>query len=59
MIDTDSCLALLKRADIIVSDTSAIIGEFLFLNKPAQIAINSYTHKYILSKIMPAKVDLP
>jgi CDP-glycerol glycerophosphotransferase (TagB/SpsB family) len=48
IIDTDSCLPLLQRADILLSDTSSIIAEFLLLNKPAVTFKNSKPGKYLI-----------
>ena len=34
IVTMDSCLPLLQKADILLSDTSSMVGEFLLLNKP-------------------------
>lgn len=41
VLETSEIASLLQRADLLVSDTSSIIGEFLLLNKPAITLNNS------------------
>ncbi len=48
IIEIDSCLPLLQRADVLLSDTSSIIGEFLLLNKPAVTFKNSKPGQYLI-----------
>jgi hypothetical protein len=57
IVDTDSCLPLLQRADIIVSDTSSIIGEFLLLNKPAVTYKNSQPGDYLINIDQPNQLS--
>ncbi|MET1254790.1 CDP-glycerol glycerophosphotransferase family protein [Aliikangiella maris] len=49
VVDTDSCLPLLKRAHVLLSDTSSIIGEFLLLNKPAITFNNAAPGEYLIN----------
>lgn len=57
IIETDSCLPLLQRADILLSDTSSIIGEFLLLNKPAIAFNNSSPGNYLINIQKPEMLE--
>jgi CDP-glycerol glycerophosphotransferase (TagB/SpsB family) len=48
IVTIDSCLPLLKRADVLFSDTSSIISEFLLLGKPAVTFNNSEPGNYLI-----------
>jgi CDP-glycerol glycerophosphotransferase (TagB/SpsB family) len=48
VVDIDSCLPLLNRADVLFSDTSSIISEFLLLGKPAVTFNNSEPGSYLI-----------
>jgi len=56
VVECDSCLPLLQRADILVSDTSSIIGEFMLLNKPAVTYKNSNPGDYLIDIQSPEKL---
>ncbi len=49
IVEEDSCLPLLQRADVLLSDTSSIISEFLLLNKPAVTYKNSQPGDYLIN----------
>ncbi|WP_444994708.1 CDP-glycerol glycerophosphotransferase family protein [Aliikangiella sp. IMCC44359] len=57
IIETDSCLPLLQRADILISDTSSIIGEFLLLNKPAITYKNAAPGEYLIDIQQPEHLE--
>lgn len=57
VVETDSCLPLLQRADILLSDTSSIIGEFLLLNKPAVTYKNSNPGPYLIDIKTPQQLN--
>ncbi|MDH5433613.1 MAG: CDP-glycerol glycerophosphotransferase family protein [Gammaproteobacteria bacterium] len=57
IIDTDSILPLLKRADILISDTSSVIGEFLLLNKPAITINNAKPNDYLIDIHSPDELE--
>ena len=48
IVTIDSCLPLLQRADILLSDTSSMVGEFLLLNKPVVTFKNADPGKYLI-----------
>ncbi|PCJ45220.1 MAG: CDP-glycerol--glycerophosphate glycerophosphotransferase [Gammaproteobacteria bacterium] len=54
IIKADSCLPLLQRADVLVSDTSSIISEFLLLDKPAVTYKNADPGEYLINITQPA-----
>ncbi|TQV81427.1 CDP-glycerol glycerophosphotransferase family protein [Aliikangiella coralliicola] len=53
IVDTDSALPLLKRADILLSDTSSMIGEFLLLDKFAVTYKNADPGDYLIDVQTP------
>ncbi len=57
IVDSASCLPLLQRADILISDTSSIIGEFLLLNKPAITYKNANPGPYLIDIKKPEALD--
>ena len=48
IVDIDSCLPLHQRADVLLSDTSSMVGEFLLLNKPVVTYKNSDPGDYLI-----------
>jgi CDP-glycerol glycerophosphotransferase (TagB/SpsB family) len=48
VVEIDSCLPLLQRADVLLSDTSSIISEFLLLGKPAVTYQNAKPGEYLI-----------
>jgi len=58
IIDTDSCLPLLQRADVLLSDTSSIISEFLLLNKPVITYKNAKPEKHLIDIRSPEKLEI-
>ncbi len=57
IVETDSCLPLLRRADILISDTSSIIGEFLLLDKPAVTFKNVDPGDYLINISSPEELS--
>ena len=57
IVDTDNCLPLLKRADILLSDTSSIISEFLLLDKPAVTFRNRLPGEYLINFSEPEDLE--
>lgn len=57
IVDTDNCLPLLKRADILLSDTSSIISEFLLLDKPAVTFRNRLPGEYLINFSDPEHLE--
>jgi len=56
-IETDDVLPLLKEADIMVSDTSSIISEFLLLHKPVVTFKNRAPGPHLLDISAPEKLE--
>jgi CDP-glycerol glycerophosphotransferase (TagB/SpsB family) len=56
-IDTDDVIPILKQADIMVSDTSSIISEFLLLRKPVVTFKNRAPGPHLLNIDDPAKLE--
>lgn len=48
VVTIDSCLPLHRRADILLSDTSSMVGEFLLLNKPVVTFKNTDPGNYLI-----------
>ena len=57
MVDTDEINALLQSADIMVSDTSSVIGEFSLLGKPAVTLNNSQPGNYLIDIQSPNELS--
>ncbi|MGX5173321.1 CDP-glycerol glycerophosphotransferase family protein [Aliikangiella sp. IMCC44653] len=57
IVDIDSCLPLLQRADILVSDTSSMVGEFLLLDKPAVTFNNASPGDYLINITEPLELS--
>jgi len=49
IIETDSIAALLQTADILVSDTSSVVGEFSLLNKPVLTLNNAKPEEHLFN----------
>lgn len=49
IIETDSIVALLQTADILVSDTSSVVGEFSLLNKPVVTLNNIQPEEHLFN----------
>jgi UDP-N-acetylglucosamine 2-epimerase len=49
IIETDSIAPLLKSAELMVSDTSSVIGEFALLRKPTITLNNAMPDDYIIN----------
>jgi len=56
VVAIDSCLPLLQRADILLSDTSSMVGEFLLLNKPVVTFKNADPGNYLIDIDSPANL---
>ena len=56
-IETDDVIPLLKEADIMVSDTSSVISEFLLLHKPVVTFRNRAPGPYLLNITEPEKLE--
>lgn len=54
IIDTNNLNQLLQSADIMISDTSSVIGEFSLLNKPVITLNNSSPGHYLININSPA-----
>lgn len=48
IVSIDSCLPLHQRADVLLSDTSSMVGEFLLLNKPVVTYKNADPGDYLI-----------
>ena len=49
IVTIDSCLPLHQRADILLSDTSSMVGEFLLLKKPVVTFKNADPGNYLIN----------
>lgn len=56
-IETDDIIPLLKEADIMVSDTSSVISEFLLQHKPVVTFKNRAPGSYLLDITEPEKLE--
>jgi CDP-glycerol glycerophosphotransferase (TagB/SpsB family) len=56
-IETDDVIPLLREADIMVSDTSSVISEFLLLQKPVVTFKNRQPGPHLLDIHDPAKLE--
>lgn len=56
LVEIDSCLPLHQRADILFSDTSSMVGEFLLLNKPVVTFKNADPGDYLIDIDSPQKI---
>jgi CDP-glycerol glycerophosphotransferase (TagB/SpsB family) len=56
-IETDDVITLLKEADIMVSDTSSVISEFLLLDKPVVTFKNRAPGPHLLNITAPEKLE--
>lgn len=56
IVTIDSCLPLLQKADILLSDTSSMVGEFLLLNKPVVTFKNIDPGNYLVNIDSPLKL---
>lgn len=57
VVTIDSCLPLHQRADILFSDTSSMVGEFLLLNKPVVTFKNADPGSYLIDIDSPEKLE--
>lgn len=57
LIETDDVIPLLKEADIMVSDTSSVISEFLLLHKPVVTFKNRAPGPFLLNINKPEKLE--
>ncbi len=57
LIETDDVIPLLKEADIMVSDTSSVISEFLLLQKPVVTFKNQAPGPHLLNITSPEKLE--
>ncbi|MBV1911530.1 MAG: CDP-glycerol glycerophosphotransferase family protein [Kangiellaceae bacterium] len=57
LVKIDSCLPLLQRADVLLSDTSSIISEFLLLDKPAVTFKNKQPGEYLINFTNPVELQ--
>ena len=57
IIETDSSLPLLQRADILLSDTSSIISEFMLLDKPVITYKNAKPGDYLVDINSPGQLE--
>jgi CDP-glycerol glycerophosphotransferase (TagB/SpsB family) len=57
LIETDDVIPLLKEADIMVSDTSSVISEFLLLQKPVVTFRNRAPGHHLLNITSPEKLE--
>jgi UDP-N-acetylglucosamine 2-epimerase len=55
--ESDSSLPLLKTANVLVSDTSSIVGEFLLLEKPVVTFRNRQPGDYLINIEEPSKLE--
>jgi CDP-glycerol glycerophosphotransferase (TagB/SpsB family) len=58
IVTIDSCLPLLQTADILLSDTSSMVGEFLLLNKPVVTFKNANPGNYLINIDSPANLEV-
>jgi CDP-glycerol glycerophosphotransferase (TagB/SpsB family) len=56
-IETDDVIPLLKEADLMVSDTSSVISEFLLLHKPVVTFKNRAPGPFLLNITAPEKLE--
>lgn len=56
IVTIDSCLPLHQRADILLSDTSSMVGEFLLLNKPVVTFKNADPGNYLINIDSPVNL---
>ena len=57
IVHTGEINALLQRADIMISDTSSVIGEFALLNKPIITLNNSEPGEYLINITSPESLN--
>lgn len=57
VVDDHSILPLLKSADVMLSDTSSVIGEFLLLNKPVVTYRNSLPSSALINIHEPGSLE--
>ena len=57
VVETDSVVPLLNRPDILLSDTSSIIGEFLLLGKPVVTYKNTHPGEYLIDVLSTDNIE--
>ena len=56
IVDIDTCLPLHQRADVMLSDTSSMVGEFLLLDKPVVTYKNANPGDYLIDVDSPSAI---
>lgn len=57
VIETDDVIPLLKQADVMVSDTSSVLAEFLLLHKPVVTFKNRIPGSHLINILEPEKLE--